>query len=493
MARTIQDKRTVQAGSAFQTKTLPKGAWDSCTIVDVHEDTYTCDVITSDERPVNGLPFPGMQLNPPGTGGTVYVPKRGERYALHRELNEEYLGQAIPTPVLDTTPREGHRVFHAGEPVGGIDPESAASVSLQNFRGSMPPDVLPGDWLRVGAKGNMVGVLEGGVVLLKASELSKVLATSAGDLLQLVGRNVDIFTDFGELKFRNDDGRVSMSLKGGMQQLTDSSPSEEKFTIHLDLGHSGDIANFRITDQVGNVVGQVHYKPNGSVETTNSGEVSVVNGKSEKTVFGERKTIVEGESFETVTGTTNESTGHKVTAVGTNYDIVTGQGFAVGAAQDISLSAGRVRTDTVSGSLKAVPGDAAYKTVVTNGSVVVDIGNPAAGDLMVAKSGYDLTATNDIALRSRMGRVVVETNAPNSVQLGGVAPVWHTVRGEVLEQILDILKIIAAGHVHTSNKPGDPTLPPMGTDGLPVATSPDFMRLQALIGQVKSDIVTLGG
>lgn len=491
MGSPVGDKRTVQKGSSFAPATIAKGTWQQCTVMEVHPNTYTCEVLAQDNRRLT-LPWPKLEVNPAATGGEVSVPRRGQVFELHSELGTEYLGNPIPMPVLGPKPPAEHRVMYDGEQVGGIDPVYSNVAGRPDFRGGMPADVLPGDWVRVGSTGNLLGVLEGGVVLLKASELAKVLASPTGDLLQLIGRNLDVLSDFGEIHFRNEDGRVSMTLKGGSQQQTDSSPAEEKYTLHVDLGHAGDIANFRITDQAGAVVGQVHYKPDGSVETRNSGEVHEVNGKSDKIIHGDATETVEGAETRWITGSSSEVVGEKVVTSTGDVSAVAGNDVSVGAGRDVTLTAGRRVAVSAPGSKTAKPGDAAMSTVVTNGSWVIDIGDPAAGDLQSALSGFEMKSMNDVSVQSRKGKIALKTTAPQGVQLGGVAPVWKAVRGEILEEILELLVQNAEAHIHQAQGPVSPTSVGM-KDGIPVAGGPDIVRLKLLMKKLKSDLVTLGG
>lgn len=486
MGSPVSDQKTNQKGSAFTPVTVSKGTWQICYILYVDSKTYTCTVRTEDGRLIAGLPWPGLELSGSGTGGTVRVPRIGQAYALSGELNAEYLAYIVPTPVDGVSPPGEHRVFHGGEAVGGVDPLSGNKSPYPNYRGALPPDVLPGDWVQVGSQGNMCGVLEGGTVLLKAAEMAKVVASPAGDLLHLVGRNTDIMTDFGEVSFRNDDGRVSMKLRGGSQQTNQTSPEEEKFTIHADLGSTGDLVDFRVTNTSGNTLGQVHYTPDGAVETRNAGEVNLVTGSSYKLVLESQSLEVKGDCTTDVTGVTSETHGMQtVTAAGGIY-LNSGNDASLQGANDVTLGAGRILTITASGSVTP-PADAAMKTVVTNGSWMVDIGNPLAGDALGPLSGFDLKSAGDIQMATSMGSVSLLS--PTSITLGQQA-VYKIAKAEAVTRAFNALYQALLAHTH-STPAGGPTGTALSTAQTPLPSDPTVQTFHAAVAEIASTLAGL--
>lgn len=483
-------QRAAQRGSVFDgpshrhgVDNPAAGTWQRCVVVDVHPDTYTCDVKTERGQYVGGLPWPRMFVSPDGMAGDVTVPMRGQMMALHNELTEPQLSFTVPHRLDVVTPPGEHRIVHGSTSVGGQDAVYAAT-GRQNYRGGMPADVLPGDWARVGSQGNLVAVLEGGTTVLKASELSKVIANSVGDLLQLVGRNMDLYSDFGEIQFRNDNGRVSMSLKGGSQQTTETHTEQEKFTIHADLGHAGELVDFRITDTKGRTLAQSHWKPDGTVERYADQALREVVGTTYTFETTDKVETIAGSYTFTVgsnvSGTVSGSMSHQVQG---NVEFTSGNDTILTGNRDTVIAAGRFFNVAVSGSLTNAPGAAAYKTVVTNGSYTIDIGNPAAGDIQAAMSGFQVTTfLGDIDLGTTLGKVKVRTTLPGSVELGGQQAVFSAMLFELFEAWASAFG--QAIDLHTHGSAVGPTSPPL---------VPPYSTTQSLLNPIQSTYVKLGG
>jgi hypothetical protein len=460
---------------------IPKKQWELCTVLNVHPQSYTCDVRGDSGRMFVGIPFPAHSRDASGLAGEVNVPRRGERFALHYGLAEPYLAYAAPPLFRGQAPVE-HRVNYGASGDGGLD-SVYAEEGAANYRGGLPPDVQPGDWLRLATKGNLLGVLESGTTILKASELAQVIAHRTRDLLQLVGRNMDVVTDFGEIKFKNEAGHVSMSLKGGSQQATQTGYGQEHFTIHADLGHAGDLVDFRITDEQGRNLARVHYGADGSITTEGHNKTEQLTGDVLSNVTGN---VVEhiGEAKTTVIGgaASEEIAGAKTIAAD-GVAITSSAHAALAGRGRVDINAGEKLTITAGGSPTAVPGSTAFATVVTNGSWVVDVGNTAAGDLGAALSGVHIkTGVGNIVLQSTAGDIQLKTNTPDSVHIGGQLPIYHTVLFEMLEAFMQQLGLALDTHTHLFA--GTPTTPPV---------APPYQVARAILQLAKSKFVTIGG
>jgi hypothetical protein len=61
--------------------------------------------------------------------------------------------------------------------------------------GSMPIDTIPGDKVIKGDRNNLIAVLKGGSVIAKASALSQIVLSKLDDLVRIVSRNYEFFSD----------------------------------------------------------------------------------------------------------------------------------------------------------------------------------------------------------------------------------------------------------------------------------------------------------
>ena len=357
----MKNKISNQRGSPFDSELSEHGLkTERCTIVDVFPDTYSCTVRTETGRHFANLPWPSLSSDPQGLAGDILVPRRGQIVIFVDDVREPYLSFSLPTSFNSSSDIPQHSVIPGGEIVGGDDTVYAGQ-GRKNFRGGKPADVLPGDRVIIGTQGNLLAVLESGTSILKGSELSKVICNSVGDLLQLIGRNTDIYTDFGEVSFTNDGGHVNMSLRGGAQQTTESSTEIENFTIQADLGHAGELVDFRICDTHGGTLAQVHFAPDGSVVRYAAGNVTEnIVGIYNVTLNAFNSTIatsyvvdVGGDSSETVGGSKN------ITASG-NSAIHSGNDASFFGNRDVTIAAGRFGTISIGGSTENTPGDCSF-------------------------------------------------------------------------------------------------------------------------------------
>jgi hypothetical protein len=71
-----------------------------------------------------------------------------------------------------------------------------------------PGDLVAGDVLASNDQGGLVALLRGGTFIAKASRLAQIILSRYDDLVRLVGRNLEIFTDVGTEICANVRGRV---------------------------------------------------------------------------------------------------------------------------------------------------------------------------------------------------------------------------------------------------------------------------------------------
>ena len=121
------------------------------------------------------------------------------------------VAETLSATVASSITSQHHDTF--GNEFGGLDPVYKR-MGGPNWRGGRPFDAMPGDWVHYGTDGNLVGVLEGGVSILKGSDTAQIQAHKATDTVRVVARRFELLTDFGELKFTSDQGRAGFSIRG---------------------------------------------------------------------------------------------------------------------------------------------------------------------------------------------------------------------------------------------------------------------------------------
>jgi hypothetical protein len=71
-----------------------------------------------------------------------------------------------------------------------------------------PGDIVAGDVIASNTQGGLVALLRGGTFVAKASRLAQILLSRYDDLVRIVGRNFELFTDVGSEIYANVRGRV---------------------------------------------------------------------------------------------------------------------------------------------------------------------------------------------------------------------------------------------------------------------------------------------
>lgn len=235
--------------------------------------------------------------------------------------------------------------------VGDEDPNQLTHGTNTYKPASAPTDMSAGDWARVGRLGNYIAVLEGAVTLL-GSPTAEVRSMGLAGLLQLVARRYQAFTDWGEWRTENDQGRTSFILRAGSNQATQTGMDEQHWTIRIDLGATGDVFNFQITTPQGKNLFTFHVGPNGKVQIYGEGGVDLSSGAQlAHDVIGDRTTHVEGNDATSIEGSRFNTVGASATDI-----INTDRKVSVGASDvslvglDRSTNVGRNAADTVVGN-----------------------------------------------------------------------------------------------------------------------------------------------
>lgn len=416
-----------------------KNNWEIADVVEYNAATHTAVLRTHSGRTLRDVPQikmgPGEYENfRPGTAVVVTydlgIP------AILGCIN--FVGrtqESIPSPSL--TGVEG---------VGDDNPIQSTEGSNTYKPAHAPLDMTSGDWARVGTFGNHVAVMEGGVTLL-GSPTAQVRSLGLAGVLQLIAQQLHTYTDFGEWKTLNDGGKTSFILRAGSNQSTQTGMDEENWTIRVDVGATGDVFNFEVTEPQGRTLFKLHVDPKGRVQLFGDGGVDISSGANNEAEavsdVGSRETRVRGtEVLDVKSARTTYVGGIDTYNATSDKDSVIGGSETRLVEDNQTITVGGTKTEVVTGGgpLEARPGDKALTTKVLNGGWMIDIGNPLDGANIGLAAAFHLkTALGEIKLESGgpmelSARMPIRINGP-LIYLGGamLTPMDGVVTGKAVD------------------------------------------------------------
>lgn len=477
---------------------------EHATVINYQADTYTATLRTSRGRVLTNVPR--MRSNP----GDIVALEQGTEVLLNYDYGFPFILGVLASPTGIPSDVARHSVTDV-EGFGGQGLNKKTSDSGGNYRlASEPDDIMPGDRVVMGTEGNHLGILTGGVNVLKSSALSQIRTHLINDLVEIFSRNYRHITDMGEFTIQNNDGRINMRFRGGSDQRTEAGPDEEKWTIKFDLGSEGDLFNLELSTPTGQTLFKFHVNSDGQCEIYGVNGVSINSGAANGGTSSEEST---GNKRHKISGNvTTEIGGDSVATIEGNAtttvlnDQVTSAGNDIRsqALRDHATSAGRNVYVAVQGN----PLGDAMVYDISAGNWVVKIGsatslNPLSGFDMTTFSGnmaFNSTAGGNFKVTSLLGnleatikKAIISTNAiPDSVILGGNVLASHIVKFEQLEQHLLQLYNLLDNHIHletgTSSAAG---IPVVGTSGPPVVPFAPLLQPQTITFKSLTTGVTL--
>lgn len=362
-------------------------------VVTYNSATHTSFVRTHSGRPLQDVP----QIKGTATGydhltvGTTVVIFWGLGFPAILGCID-MVGQvqsALPSPTL--TGVEG---------AGDNDPTQSTQGSHSYKPPGAPTDMMPGDWAQVGSLGNHVAVMEGGVTLM-GSPTAHVRSMGPSGTLQLVARRLQQFTDFGQLRIENDQGKTSLVLRAGSNQTTQTGQDEQHWTIRLDLGATGDVLDFRILEPEGKLLFRLHAGSDGRVQIYGDGGVDIssgANGTAEMRhdIAGDHTTAVTGDVVHTIEG---------------NATTTVDQSSTTSIAANATRSVGKNSTEFVGGDLATGISGAESRAIAGKRFTQV-------GDDEETKISGDSTTTADGTLTTEGSQIKHGANAIQPVIKG---------------------------------------------------------------------------
>jgi hypothetical protein len=451
-------------------------------VMRIHLPNKECDIKGEDGSLYKNVPFPQSISNPNTGAGEFTIPREGTQVLIHNRFTEARCEIDVPVFSAHEDPEDAPNILPSTTSNDSIgDPSTSSNGSITRIG---PQDMKPGDWARIGEHGQAIGLV-GNKAILKGGALSQVICDQGADLVQTVGQNIDLLSGFGHLKFSKDRNGTSMQLKGGANYTEDSGPTLEKYTIHADLGRGGDLVDFKITTPDQDTKSSVKYYPTGAVATTSKSRTDAIDGNETRVVTGTRITEVNSDYLHSKNGYTLVSS-KQISVNGGKIAFGTGGSCTMNGG-NVGIHAGGALRLSASGDTAATPLSVAYNTSVTNGSMVIEIGNPAAGDTGSGMSSFEVkthTLGNITLSQLGAGNIELKTTKPaDSVLLGGQVGIYHAVLYEMLEAYLQQLNVYLDTHTHpTGVGPSGPPLLPTSSQAFP-----------ANMPLLKSMIVTIGG
>lgn len=331
----------------------PTQRWEQGCVLEYNSGTHTAKVRTNRGRPLENVP---QMKTAPGafehlsTGTPVVISWDLGFPIIVGILDDVGLPQKA-LPPMSLTGVAG---------VGSTDP-TQATHGTNNYKPPFAPtDMGPNDFARVGTMGNHVAVLEGGLAQLGSpSALVRSLGTSG--TVQTIARAIQQLTDFGLVSTENDQGKTSFIVRAGSNQSTETGLDEQRWTIRIDLGASGDLFDFRIVEPEGKQLFRLHVGSDGRVQLYGDGGVDLssgaagagnarsdhagpraqtIGGDDTKTIAGVRSTVIQQSQTTTVGGDEERAIG------GTLTEFSSGN-RAIGTGGAEARVVGEARTTTV--------------------------------------------------------------------------------------------------------------------------------------------------
>jgi hypothetical protein len=359
-----------------------KGNWELGVVVAYNSATHTSIVRTHSGRPLQDVP----QIKSTATGFD-HIPT-GTTVVVSYDLGIPAIVGCMDFPG-PSQPSVQAPTLTGVEGVGDADP-TQLTQGTNNFKPpNAPTDMGAGDWAQVGTLGNHVAVLEGGVTLM-GSPSAHVQSIGPSGTLRTIARRIQQFSDFGQMRIENDQGRTSFVLRAGSNQSTQSGMDEQHWTIRLDLGATGDVLDFRILEPEGKLLFRLHAGSDGRVQIYGDGGVDLSSGdkgtsEMRHDVAGSRTATVGGDETHVVGGSMSTTIGSSAaTTVSVDETRSVGRNSTefVGGARDVGVSGDE--TQAIAGS----------RGVQVGGDDTVDVGGSST-----SKAGSVYTVDGGIAVK----------------------------------------------------------------------------------------------
>ena len=280
-----------------------------------------------------------------------------------------------------------------------------------------------------GSEGNGIGVLEGGVSIFKAGDLSQVLGFKVGDLLRVIAKNFELFTGMGEFRVATDNGKARLEFKGSTEAQK-AHPSSADWNVEAGIGGDANLFYLRFLNPgSGKVKAGITITKDGDIlleGRTISEHEGALKTSGKRTRHGNNEQIRGSDTKEV--GDTYARTAKTITRMAeSGMKDEAGSSYSLNAG-DISVNASHASAEFITGYRPEkdgvpIPGKIPGKTfTLSNGNFTVDVGDPTHGGLPATYPCISLkTYTGDIDFTSSLaGSITLNTTLiPSGTGMAG--------------------------------------------------------------------------
>jgi hypothetical protein len=395
----------------------------------------------------------------------------GTQVAVIHGMNGSYIAGVLPHSTT-LTKDDNPTTLTGLSGSGADDPLRNDAKGAGNYAPpGAPRDLSPNDWATTSPAGNSVAVLDGGSNLIKSSDFAQVRTHMVNDVVEIISQRYRHIHGMGFSEIKDEGGRMSYIFRGGADQTTEVGADQENWTIRLDMGQTGDLFRFELTQPDGASVFRIHVTPDGKAEMFAAKGFAMSGGEDEtKKALGDETTEVQGNATRTIKGKeTHTTNGERVVTVSANDSRTVGTDGTESFVRHYTKSVGGdAKYSFVGGNpVTALPTNTALEYEIVNGSWKINIGDPTSAASPAALAGFEMkTFTGDIYLGATVkGNITFETllgdgvfNA-DTIQLGGSVGKEPFVCGDLLMEVLgQLVDAIMALTVPTSVGPSGPPL-----------------------------------
>lgn len=237
----------------FRNPVKPSPLVDEGTVVQVDSQRSVCKVQTLSGQNLDGVPWL-MPVGGASRGGDRVTPHLGDRVHLSYGLGYPIITGCLPR--LQTADNTFPLSIDSGQQLvdtGNYTADGVYSVADQH----KPKDILNGDRVIASVGGGMIAILRAGSVLLRSSRLSEIFISKWDDLVRVMSRNWEHFTDISTDIIKNFRGRI-YRYTGYASSFSNSTTENYQYQLYY-----GDTA-------LAEAVKSAYQNPPGSLPATNN-------------------------------------------------------------------------------------------------------------------------------------------------------------------------------------------------------------------------------
>lgn len=160
---------------------------NEATVVAVDVNRGVCKCLTRDRRPISNVRWISPSSN------DISIPSEGDEVIVEQRNGGFYITGYLPVAVVGDIPMPSVKNATSATP----DIADYSSMKSNGIKGDKknPQDVRPGDRLLTNKMGALMGILRSGTAIIKSSSMAQIMVTKFGDLVRVVSRNYELFTD----------------------------------------------------------------------------------------------------------------------------------------------------------------------------------------------------------------------------------------------------------------------------------------------------------